>query len=203
VNSWRSTSRSAPYLTSNSRCLQRRTGSLAIRTGTQARTADSPLMGSQRHANSPRRDSAPDENKGQAFELRSTLPLTLERVTGIEPALSAWESVPSGPVTCPDLRFGVSASDRERPLVTGVNGPLMARQIAARPAPIAVPDPPPSFSIAAIPRAARRMRVGYACFGPGLGCGNGGPADARYVEGLCWLSAQAGDRSAEVAPRTS
>jgi hypothetical protein len=52
---------------------------------------------------------------------------TLERVTGIEPALSAWESVPSGPVTWPDLRGGVSASDRERPLVTGVNGTLMAR----------------------------------------------------------------------------
>ena len=50
----------------------------------------------------------------------------LERVTGIEPALSAWESVPSGPVTWPDLRGTVSASDRERPLVTGVNGPLMA-----------------------------------------------------------------------------
>ena len=28
----------------------------------------------------------------------------------------------------PDLRDGVSASDRERPLVTGVNGPLMARR---------------------------------------------------------------------------
>jgi len=37
---------------------------------------------------------------------------------------SAWESVPSGPVTWPDLRGRVSASDRERPLVTG----LMARQ---------------------------------------------------------------------------
>ena len=52
----------------------------------------------------------------------------LERVTGIEPALSAWEAVPSGPVTWSDLRGGVSASDRERPLVTGVNGPLMARR---------------------------------------------------------------------------
>jgi hypothetical protein len=51
----------------------------------------------------------------------------LERVTGIEPALSAWEAVPSGLVTWPDLRGGVSASDRERPLFTGVNGPLMAR----------------------------------------------------------------------------
>ena len=62
-----------------------------------------------------------------------------ERVTGIEPALSAWEAVPSGPVTWPDLRSGVSASDRERPLVTGVNGPLMARRTAVRPALMAVP----------------------------------------------------------------
>ena len=51
----------------------------------------------------------------------------VERVTGIEPALSAWEAAPSGPVTRPDLRTGLSASDRERPLVTGINGPLMAR----------------------------------------------------------------------------
>ena len=58
----------------------------------------------------------------------------MERVTGIEPALSAWEAVPSGPVTWPDLGRGVSASDRERPLVTGVNGPLMARRTAVRPA---------------------------------------------------------------------
>jgi hypothetical protein len=28
----------------------------------------------------------------------------------------------------PDLRRGLSVSDRERPLATGVNGPLMARQ---------------------------------------------------------------------------
>ena len=64
---------------------------------------------------------------------------TLERVTGIEPALSAWEAVPSGPVTWPDLRRGLSASDRERPFVTGVNGPLMARRTAIRAALIAVP----------------------------------------------------------------
>ena len=31
-------------------------------------------------------------------------------------------------VMWPDLRGGLSVSDRERPLVTGVNGPLMARQ---------------------------------------------------------------------------
>jgi len=30
-------------------------------------------------------------------------------------------------ITWLDLRGGVSVSDRERPLVTGVNGPLMAR----------------------------------------------------------------------------
>jgi len=69
--------------------------------------------------------------KERRSSVRKTSPnwtFTLERVTGIEPALSAWESVPSGPVTCPDLRGGVSASDREKPLVTGVNGPLMARR---------------------------------------------------------------------------
>ena len=58
---------------------------------------------------------------------RAVSPLTcafrVERVTGIEPALSVWESVPSAPAMRPDLRGGVSASDREGPLVTGVNGP--------------------------------------------------------------------------------
>ena len=34
----------------------------------------------------------------------------------------------------PDLRFGVSVSDREGLLVTGVNGTLMARRTAIRPA---------------------------------------------------------------------
>lgn len=50
-----------------------------------------------------------------------------EKGHGTEPALSVWEAVPSGPVMCPDLRDGVSASDRKRPHVTGVNGPLMVR----------------------------------------------------------------------------
>ena len=54
-------------------------------------------------------------------------------------ALSAWEAVPSGPVTLPDLRSGVSASDREIPLFAGVNGPLMARRSAVRPTLLAVP----------------------------------------------------------------
>jgi hypothetical protein len=39
----------------------------------------------------------------------------------------------------PDLRGGVSASDRERPLVAGDNGPLMARRIVVRPALVSVP----------------------------------------------------------------
>jgi hypothetical protein len=56
----------------------------------------------------------------------------LERVTGIEPALSAWEFVPSGPVTSPDLRGRVCVSVRERPLITGVNGLLVARRTLIR-----------------------------------------------------------------------
>ena len=46
-------------------------------------------------------------------------------MTGIEPAPSAWESVPSGPVTWPDLRGTLSESDREIPLFTEVNGPTI------------------------------------------------------------------------------
>jgi hypothetical protein len=58
----------------------------------------------------------------------------MERVTGIEPALSAWEFVPSGPVMWPDLQCGMSASDGERPFVTGVNGTLMAWRTVVWPA---------------------------------------------------------------------
>jgi hypothetical protein len=57
-----------------------------------------------------------------------TWAFTSERVTGIEPALSAWESVQSGPSIWPDLRNGLSVSDRESPRFTRVNGPLMARR---------------------------------------------------------------------------
>jgi hypothetical protein len=38
----------------------------------------------------------------------------------------------------PDLRSEVSASDRDRPLLTGANGTLMARQTGVRPALMAV-----------------------------------------------------------------
>jgi hypothetical protein len=52
----------------------------------------------------------------------------LERVTGIEPALSAWESGPFRALMWPELRSWLSASDREIPVFTGVNGTLMARR---------------------------------------------------------------------------
>jgi len=52
----------------------------------------------------------------------------LERVTGIEPALSAWESDRSGASDRPDLRTRCTASDRHRPCDTGANGPSMARR---------------------------------------------------------------------------
>ncbi len=42
-------------------------------------------------------------------------------------------------VVRPDLRSEVSVGDRDRPLLTGVNGTLMARRIWVRPALIAVP----------------------------------------------------------------
>jgi hypothetical protein len=96
-------------------------------------------------------------------------------VTGIEPALSALEAVPSGHVTWPDLRDRLSGSDREGPLFTGVNGPLMARRTAVRHALKVVPWPSPILLDSCHPsgrdnRAARRMRVGYAYFRQRPGC---------------------------------
>lgn len=43
-------------------------------------------------------------------------------------ALSAWEVVPSGALTRPELRSWLSASDREMPVLTRVNGTLMGRR---------------------------------------------------------------------------
>ena len=153
MNSWRSTSRSAPYLTSNSSRLPRRNSaprrvvrsrpasvlrSSVIRTGVVGRnsrqSADGAPNGALMAHGAIR---SQEEPRSSVRKILSTWSFAVERVTGIEPALSAWEAVPSGPVTWPDLRGGVSASDRERPLVTGVNGPLMARRTAARPAPVA------------------------------------------------------------------
>ena len=53
--------------------------------------------------------------------------LVVERVTGIEPALSAWESDRSGASDYPDLGIRHTASDRHRPCDTRVDGPPMAR----------------------------------------------------------------------------
>jgi hypothetical protein len=63
----------------------------------------------------------------------------MERVTGIEPALSAWEAVPYRPLIPSELRDWLSVNIRERPFVTGVNGTLMARRTVVRPALISVP----------------------------------------------------------------
>ena len=56
--------------------------------------------------------------------------LSARLLTGLslQPALSAWESVRLRPSTWPDLRVGVSASDREDPLVAGANCTLIARR---------------------------------------------------------------------------
>ena len=92
----------------------------------------------------------------------------MERATGIEPALSAWESVPSEPVTWPDLRGGICASDRERPVFAGVNGTLMARRTAVWSVLMAAPWSLPSSSIAPIPRLTTQGRtVGYCVVAAG------------------------------------
>jgi hypothetical protein len=51
----------------------------------------------------------------------------VERVTGIEPALSAWESVRSPQFRAADLDIWVPGSDRGCLSFTEANGTLMAR----------------------------------------------------------------------------
>ena len=51
----------------------------------------------------------------------------VERVTGIEPALSAWESVPPPQFGVAELDIRLPARDRGWPPFTGANGTLMAR----------------------------------------------------------------------------
>jgi hypothetical protein len=51
----------------------------------------------------------------------------VERVTGIEPALSAWESVSAPQFSAAELGIRVSGSDRGSLSFTGANGTLMAR----------------------------------------------------------------------------
>jgi hypothetical protein len=82
----------------------------------------------------------------------------LERVTGIEPALSAWESVPSGLLYRLNCGAGcprVTVRDRSSP---GVNGPLMARQLWPHLRP-SRPARPLSYRIAA--RAWNWMEAWY------------------------------------------
>ena len=62
----------------------------------------------------------PDDSS--AVELRASYVAERSGLGG-KPAQAAQP----GSVMWADLQGGVSASDRERPLVTGVNGPLMAR----------------------------------------------------------------------------
>jgi hypothetical protein len=75
-------------------------------------------------------------------------------VTGIEPTLSAWESVQSGPSIWPDLRSGLSVSDRESPRFTQVNGPLMARRLDH------VEGRPPAFQAGHMPSCYGSLRAG-------------------------------------------
>ena len=67
------------------------------------------------------------DDEGQARDCRTDLGFPLGVVTGIEQHYRLG-NLYSPPVTWPDLRGGVSAKDRERPLVTDVNGPPMARR---------------------------------------------------------------------------
>jgi hypothetical protein len=60
-----------------------------------------------------------------------TWAFTVQRVTGIKPALSTWGIRPIGASDRPELGIRHTASDRDGPCVTGVNGPLMARGLMA------------------------------------------------------------------------
>ena len=66
----------------------------------------------------------------------------MEQVTGNRTRTISLEICAVRAAMPPDLRDGVSASDREKPFVTGVNATLMARRTLVRPAPIAVPYSP-------------------------------------------------------------
>jgi hypothetical protein len=68
--------------------------------------------------------------KRQTASVRNQVPtwaFTLERMTGIEPALSAWESTDSVRIIQIEQHFTPTLWSRDRPLITAPNGPLMAR----------------------------------------------------------------------------
>ena len=56
----------------------------------------------------------------------------VERVTGIEPALSAWEDDGTDHVMPAELHVHLSVSDRNWPLFTTVNGPAKLDPVPGR-----------------------------------------------------------------------
>ena len=109
------------------------------------------------------------------------------RVLARQPGLSAWEAVPSGLVTWPDLRGGVSASDRERLLFTGVNGPLMARGSGS------LISPSLGFHQRGLPEMASNLDLSHA-WRTGLSGSAGGDFRVQAVAG-CPAVAPAGGGS--------
>jgi hypothetical protein len=69
----------------------------------------------------------PEPIKAQTGDIVSDLGFHVERVTGIEPALSAWESVQPPQFRAAELGIRVSANDRGCLSFSGANGTLMAR----------------------------------------------------------------------------
>ena len=63
-----------------------------------------------------------------------TMERVTERVTGMNPHYQLGESEPSGAPMCRELQGRLSASDRKIPVLTGVNGTLMARRSWTTPA---------------------------------------------------------------------
>jgi hypothetical protein len=71
--------------------------------------------------------NTPTAGSGEDTHFSARIPAAIAAIS----SLSAWEAVLSGPVTWSNLRGRLSTSDRERPLFTVVNGPLMARRLEA------------------------------------------------------------------------
>jgi hypothetical protein len=67
-------------------------------------------------------------SENMALTVRSQV----ERMTGIEPALSAWESTDSVRIVQLEQRCDPSVSTREMPRFPGANGTLMARHWTQR-----------------------------------------------------------------------
>jgi hypothetical protein len=76
-------------------------------------------------------DSSLEATHSQTEEVCAPGNSGLERVTGIEPALSAWEDYGLGHVMPAGLLVRLSVSDRDRPSITVTNCTLIARQETA------------------------------------------------------------------------